>query len=299
MASLAVENLTKRFKDVIAVDGLSFEVSSGRVTGFVGPNGAGKTTTMRCLLDLASPTSGTATINGQLYRDLDNPLKTVGTVLEGSSFYPGRTGRDHLRVLARTARVGDERVDEVLELVGLAAFANKRTKTYSLGMRQRLAIGGALLADPEVMILDEPANGLDPAGIRWMRELLRYHASKGGLVLISSHVLAEVAAVVDDVVVLDQGKLVRTARLDELTQGAEVRSRFRSPAAEKLAELLRGQGIEVEASAGALVANAAPNVIGDLAAANGIALHELVQDTHTLEEAFFELTGEAEKGAEG
>ena len=262
MASIAVENLTKRFKDVTAVDGLSFEVSAGRVTGFVGPNGAGKTTTMRCLLDLASPTSGTATVNGKLYRDLENPLKTVGTVLEGSSFYPGRTGRDHLRVLGRTAGVGDTRVDEVLELVGLAGFANKRTKGYSLGMRQRLAIGGALLADPEVLILDEPANGLDPAGIRWMRELLRYHASKGGLVLISSHVLAEVAAVVDDVVVLDHGKLVRTARLDELTKGAEVRSRFRSPAADRLAELLRRQGIKVEASEGALLANAAPDVIG-------------------------------------
>ncbi|HYI46418.1 MAG TPA: ATP-binding cassette domain-containing protein [Actinomycetota bacterium] len=298
MTSIAVENLTKRFKDVTAVDGLSFEVSSGRVTGFVGPNGAGKTTTMRCLLDLASPTSGTAIVNGKRYRDLDNPLRTVGTVLEGSSFYPGRTGRDHLRVLGRTAGVGDARVDEVLDMVGLAAFANKRTKGYSLGMRQRLAIGGALLADPEVLVLDEPANGLDPAGIRWMRELLRYHASKGGLVLISSHVLSEVAVVVDDVVVVDHGKLVRIARLDELTRGAEVRSRFKSPAADKLADLLREQGIKVEASEGALLANAAPDVIGDLAAAKGIALHELVQDMHTLEEAFFELTGETEKGAE-
>lgn len=297
MASIAVDNLTKRFKDVTAVDGLSFEVTSGKVTGFVGPNGAGKTTSMRCLLDLASPTSGLATINGKRYRDLDNPLKTVGTVLEGSSFYPGRTGRDHLRVLGRTARVGDERVDEVLELVGLTPFANKRTKGYSLGMRQRLAIGGALLADPEVLVLDEPANGLDPAGIRWMRELLRYHASKGGLVLISSHVLSEVAVVVDEVVVVDHGKLVRTASLQELTRGAEVRSRFKSPATDKLAELLRGQGISVEVSESGSRASAAPEVVGDLAAANGIALHELVQDTQTLEEAFFELTGELDEGA--
>lgn len=298
MASITIENLTKKFKRVTAVDGLSFEVTSGKVTGFVGPNGAGKTTTMRCLLDLASATSGGARVNGKRYRDLDNPLRTVGTVLEGSSFYPGRTGRDHLRLIARTAGVSDQRVDEVLELVALTPYGDRRTKAYSLGMRQRLAIGAALLADPEVLVMDEPANGLDPAGIRWMRDLLRYHASKGGLVLISSHVLTEVAVAVDEVVVIDEGRLVRIARLEELTRGDEIRSRFRSPAGDRLIELLRARGVTVEESGGVLRAGVGPEEIGDLAAANGIPLHELVQETTTLEEAFLELTGDAEQRPE-
>jgi ABC-2 type transport system ATP-binding protein len=296
VASISIENLTKRFGNATAVDGLSFGVDAGTVTGFVGPNGAGKTTTIRCLLGLARPTSGSATLDGKRYAELDRSLRTVGTVLEGSSFYPGRSGRDHLRVLARTMGVGDERVDEVLELVALTPFAGKRTKGYSMGMRQRLAIGAALLGDPEILILDEPANGLDPAGIRWLRELLRYHASKGGLVLVSSHVLSEIAAAADQVVIINSGKLVRIARLEDLTRGREIMSRVRTPDADRLTTLLREAGADVElVGDGALVATISPQAVGDLAAQHGIRLHELVQETTTLEEAFFEMTEETQK----
>src|SRR5688500_9265908 len=186
MPAISIDNLTKRFGSATVVDSLSFDVAPGTVTGFVGPNGAGKTTTMRCLLGLARPTSGRATFDGKAYSELHNPIRSVGVVLEGASFYPGRTGRDHLRVVARVGGVEEQRVDEVLELVGLTEYGKKRTKTYSMGMKQRLAMGTALLGDPQVLVLDEPANGLDPEGIRWMRDFLRFHAASGGTVLISS-----------------------------------------------------------------------------------------------------------------
>src|SRR5215469_14654407 len=199
---LTVDNLTKRYGSVVAVDGLSFEVGPGRVTGFLGPNGAGKTTTLRMLLGLAAPNSGTATINGARYRDLPDPARTVGAALEADSFHPGRSAIEHLRIVAIAAGIPRHRAAEVLDLVGLADAARRRVGTFSLGMRQRLTLAATLLGDPGVLILDEPLNGLDPDGIRWMRDLLRQLAGQGRTVLVSSHLLAEAAQTVDDVVVI-------------------------------------------------------------------------------------------------
>jgi ABC-2 type transport system ATP-binding protein len=226
MAVIEVRELTKRFGPVLAVDGLSFEVRSGTVTGFLGPNGAGKTTTLRMLLGLVAPTTGTATIDGRPYQDLADPLHHVGAVLEASSFHPGRTARNHLRVHAMAGRIERSRVDEVLELVGLGGDADRRVGGFSLGMRQRLAVATALLDDPEVLILDEPANGLDPEGVRWLRGLLRDRAEEGRIVLVSSHILAEVAQTVDQVVIVDRGHLVVASPLAELTAAANLEDVF-------------------------------------------------------------------------
>jgi ABC-2 type transport system ATP-binding protein len=214
---VSVSSLTKRFGDVVAVDDLTFDLDAGTVTGFLGPNGAGKTTTLRVLLGLADPTGGEALVFGRRYRELDQPFRRVGAVLESNDFHPGRSGRDHLRALALAAEIAPSRVDEVLDLVELAGNADRRVGTYSLGMRQRLGLAGALLGDPELLILDEPANGLDPAGVHWLRTFLRNFAEAGRTVLISSHILAEVAQTVDQVLIIDRGSLVATARLDELT----------------------------------------------------------------------------------
>jgi ABC-2 type transport system ATP-binding protein len=211
-----VDSLTKRFGDVTAVDQLTFSLRPGTVTGCVGPNGAGKTTTLRLLLGLAEPTAGAALVFGRRYRELENPAHSVGAVLESDDFHPGRSGRDHLRVLARAAEIPDARVEQALALVGLEADAERRVKGYSLGMRQRLGLAAALLGDPALLILDEPANGLDPAGMRWLRTFLRSFAERGGTVLVSSHVLAEIAQTVDQVLIIDRGRLVAIARLDEL-----------------------------------------------------------------------------------
>ena len=292
MASIAIENLSKRYRKFTAVDSLSFEVQPGSVTGFVGPNGAGKTTTMRCLLGLVQATSGAATIDGLAYADLDHPIRSVGVVLEGSAFYPGRTGRDHLRVLARTESIGNDRVDELLDYVGLSEFGNKRVKTYSMGMKQRLSVASALLGEPEVLVLDEPANGLDPGGIRWLRDVLRYHASKGGTVLISSHVLSEVALVADEIVIIDRGKLVKTSSVQELTAGAKPNVRVCAREVKRLAHALRDTGAEVqEEGADCLSVSLTAEEVGELAAANGIALRELVQERASLEDVFFDMTG--------
>ena len=214
---VSVNSLTKRFGDVVAVDDLTFGLDAGTVTGFLGPNGAGKTTTLRVLLGLADPTAGEALVFGRRYRELDQPSRRVGAVLESNDFHPGRTGRDHLRALALAAEIAPSRVDEVLDLVELAGNADRRVGTYSLGMRQRLGLAGALLGDPELLVLDEPANGLDPAGVHWLRSFLRNFAEAGRTVLVSSHILAEVAQTVDQVLIIDRGRLVATARLDELT----------------------------------------------------------------------------------
>jgi ABC-2 type transport system ATP-binding protein len=211
-----VSSLTKRFGEVAAVEDLSFSIEPGTVTGFLGPNGAGKTTTLRVLLGLAAPTSGQALVFGRPYRELEHPARRVGAVLESNDFHPGRSGRDHLRVLAVAAEIPDRRVDEVLELVELAPAAARRVKTYSLGMRQRLGLAAALLGDPELLVLDEPANGLDPAGVHWLRVILRRFAEGGGTVLVSSHLLAEVSQTVDQVLIIDRGRLVASTRLDEL-----------------------------------------------------------------------------------
>jgi ABC-2 type transport system ATP-binding protein len=214
---VSLGGLTKRYGDLVAVDDLSFSIRSGTITGFLGPNGAGKTTTLRLLLGLAKPTAGDASVFGRPYRELDDPARRVGAVLESSDLHPGRSGRDHLRSLALAARIPGDRVDEVLEVVELTAAARRRVKTYSLGMRQRLGLAAALLGDPELLVLDEPANGLDPAGVRWLRRFLRAFADRGGTVLVSSHMLAEAAQTVDRVVIINRGRLVASGTLDELT----------------------------------------------------------------------------------
>jgi ABC-2 type transport system ATP-binding protein len=221
MSVIEVDGLTKRFGPVLAVDRLSFTVERGTVVGFLGPNGAGKTTTLRMLLGLVRPDEGTATINGKAYRDLAEPPHQVGAVLEAAGFYPGRTARSHLLIQAMASQCDPSRIDDVLELVDLASAADRRVGGFSLGMRQRLGLATALLADPEVLILDEPANGLDPDGVRWLRDLLQGLAAEGCTVLVSSHILAEVAQTVDTVVILDHGRLISQSSLAELTLGAE------------------------------------------------------------------------------
>jgi ABC-2 type transport system ATP-binding protein len=214
---VSIGGLIKRYGDIVAVDDLSFSIRSGTVTGFLGPNGAGKTTTLRLLLGLAGPTAGEALVFGRRYRDLDDPARRVGAVLESSDLHPGRSGWDHLRSLALAAQIPSDRVDEVLELVELTPAARRRVKTYSLGMRQRLGLAAALLGDPDLLVLDEPANGLDPAGVRWLRRFLRTFADDGRTVLVSSHMLAEAAQTVDRVVIIDRGRLVAGGTLEELT----------------------------------------------------------------------------------
>ena len=226
MAAITVQGLTKRFGDVLAVDRLSFQVDEGTVAGFLGPNGAGKTTTLRMLLGLVDPTSGTATVGGRRYRDLPDPARRVGAVLEAGGFHPGRSARDHLRIQATAAGLPQTRIDQVLEQTGLAGAARRRVGGFSLGMRQRLGLAAALLGDPEVLILDEPANGLDPEGVHWLRGLVRGLAAEGRTVLVSSHLLAEVAKTVDQVVIVDEGRLVTQAAMAELTAGASLEDVF-------------------------------------------------------------------------
>ena len=223
---VTVASLTKRYGDLVAVDDLTFSLHAGTVTGFLGPNGAGKTTTLRLLLGLAEPTAGEALVFGRRYRDLDQPARRVGAVLESTDFHPGRTGRDHMRVLALAAEIPPGRVEEVLELVELGTAAGRRVKTYSLGMRQRLGLATALLGDPQMLILDEPANGLDPAGVHWLRRFLRRFAERGRTVLVSSHMLAEAAQTVDHFVIIDHGRRVATGRIDELTERGQTLEEF-------------------------------------------------------------------------
>ncbi len=241
---IEIRDLHKRFGKVVAVDGVTFSSADGRVTGFVGPNGAGKTTTLRALLGLVRPTAGTATINGSSFRDLPEPVHQAGAVLETQAFHPGRTGRNHLRVVAAAAGIPKSRADEMLELVGLESAGRRRVKGYSLGMKQRLCLATALMGDPKVLVLDEPANGLDPEGIRWLRQFLRRLAGEGRTVLVSSHVLAELAQTADDVVIITHGKLVAQAPIAELTARAGAGSLVRSPEIERLREALDAAEIE-------------------------------------------------------
>ncbi|TMM34318.1 MAG: ABC transporter ATP-binding protein [Actinobacteria bacterium] len=290
---IEVEHLTKRYRSAVAVDDLSFSVPRGRITGFLGPNGAGKTTTLRVLLGLALPTSGRATLAGRRYRELDAPLRTVGAVLEASNYHPARSGRNQLRVLAAAAGISRQRIDRVLADVELTGAAKRRVGGYSLGMRQRLSVAAALLGEPELLVLDEPANGLDPEGIRWLRNFLRSFAEGGGTVFVSSHVLAEVSQLADEVVIIHRGKLVAHQSVAELTLQAAGATRVRSPRAEELLARLRAAGIEAEPTpAGPLAVHAPPERVGDLAAEAGIPLHELVAEAGSLEEAFLELTAE-------
>jgi ABC-2 type transport system ATP-binding protein len=291
---IEVEHLTKRYRQATAVDDLSFSIPRGRITGFLGPNGAGKTTTLRVLLGLALPTSGRATVAGRRYRELDAPLLTVGAVLEASNYHPARSGRNHLRVLATAAGISRSRVDEVLGEVELADAARRRVGSYSLGMRQRLSVAAALLGEPELLVLDEPANGLDPEGIRWLRNFLRSYAADGGTVFVSSHVLAEISQLADEVLIIHRGKLVAQQPVGELIARAAGATRVRSPRADDLLARLRDAGIEAEvAGDGLLAVQAPPETVGDLAAEAGIPVHELVVDSGSLEEAFLELTSGA------
>jgi ABC-2 type transport system ATP-binding protein len=298
---LEVHDLTKRFGANVAVDGLSFKATPGRVLGFLGPNGAGKTTTLRTLLGLTLPTSGTATVDGRSYRELKDPVKVVGAVLEGPQFHPGRTGRNHLRVLAMAAGLPTSRVDEMLRLVELDGAGNRRVKGYSLGMRQRLSLAGALLGDPRALVLDEPANGLDPQGIRWLREFLRAQASEGRTVLVSSHVLAEMAQTVDEVLVISRGKLVAQGTLDELTHGVEAPIWVRTPEPERLRAALVAREVvdaqPAETGGGWLeVRGATLEDVGTTAAENGLPVFELYRPRQSLEQVFMELTAGTEAG---
>jgi ABC-2 type transport system ATP-binding protein len=218
--ALSATHLTKRYGDVVAVDGLTFALEPGSITGLLGPNGAGKTTTLRLVLGLAEPTDGAALVFGRRYRELEDPSRRVGAVLESGDFDPGRSGRNHLRALALAADIGFGRVEEVLALVELDGAADRRVRTYSLGMRQRLGLAAALLGDPELLVLDEPANGLDPAGVHWLRGFLRQFAEVGRTVLVCSHALAEIAQTVDAVLILNGGRLVAQQRIEELTEPA-------------------------------------------------------------------------------
>jgi ABC-2 type transport system ATP-binding protein len=295
---IVVTGLTKQYRKVRAVDGLSFTVRPGRVTGFLGPNGAGKTTTLRMILNLVTPTAGTATIDGRRYADLDQPLRHVGAVLEASSAHRGRNGRNHLRVVCSSAGLPLSRADEVLALVGLTPAAKRKFKGYSLGMRQRLGIAAAMLGDPRVLVLDEPANGLDPEGIRWMRDLLKTLAGQGRTVLVSSHLLSEMQLLADDVVIIAGGRLVTQGPMTEIVDGAAAGAqvRVRTPDAEKLIEALGVAATVRRTDDGALmfVGVDAP-AVGAAALRSGVELHELVTERPDLERVFLELTaGKAE-----
>jgi ABC-2 type transport system ATP-binding protein len=291
---IEIRELTKRFGSVLAVDRLSFTVEPGRVTGFLGLNGAGKTTTLRVLLGLVRPTAGSATIGGVRYHDLPQPQRMVGALLEASNFHPGRSGRDHLRVLAETARVPERRIDEVLHIVGLSEDARRRAGGYSMGMRQRLGLAAALLGDPRVLVLDEPANGLDPQGIRWLRGFLRALASEGRTIVISSHVLSEVEQTVDDVVIISHGRLVHASSLADFAATVGRTVYVRGPDMEALTAALTEAELAVRPSEdGAVIVNeATPADVGRVAFRAGVELHELRSADQGLEETFLRLVAD-------
>ena len=290
---LSAVELTKRFGEITAVSDLSFDVAAGSVTGFLGPNGAGKTTTMRMLLGLAEPTHGRALVFGRTLAELERPGTRVGAVLEAADLHPARTGRDHLRVLVPVAHVPVSRVDEVLELVDLGAAAGRRAKGYSLGMRQRLSLAAALLGDPEILILDEPANGLDPEGVRWLRDFLRAFAAEGRTVFVSSHLLAEVAQTVDQVVIINHGRLVVESPLQELTARLAGTIRVETGRPDALELALRDAGAVADRRNGTLhVHGLTADRIGEIALAAHVELRQLVTESSTLEDVFLELTAE-------
>lgn len=290
---ISARGLTKRFGQRLAVDDLSFEVYRGRVSGFLGPNGAGKTTTLRMMLGLAVPSSGDATLWGRPYGALDHAPTRVGVMLDGASFHPRRSARNHLRWVAAAAEIDSRRIEEVLAAVDLVAAGDRRVGEFSVGMRQRLGIAAALLGEPDLLILDEPANGLDPAGIRWLRQLLRSFAADGGTVFVSSHQLGEVAQIADDVVVVKGGRLVTHTTIEALTGSAGV-VWVRSPQRDRLSDLLVAAGAEVQIrEADAMqVRGLGAERVGTLAGEAGLVLYELLEQTHSLEDVFFELTGQ-------
>lgn len=296
MAVIELDGLTKCFGQLTAVDHVSFAIDPGQVVGFLGPNGAGKTTSLRMLLGLVAPTSGTATINGQPYATLADPPHVVGAALESSLAYPGRSARNHLRIHALAGRMPPSRVDEALELVELTAAAERRVGQFSLGMRQRLALATALLCDPQILILDEPANGLDPEGIHWLRRLLRSLAEEGRTVLVSSHLLAEMAQTVDRVIILDHGRLIANAPLAQLVGEEAAVMTIRTSRPTELAELLATGGFNTTLSGAdqLKVTGASGEQIGTLAAAHGIPIFETAAGTIDLEGAFLHLIAQAE-----
>jgi len=293
MPVIEVEDLSKRFgRKVLAVDDVSFSVAAGTITGFLGPNGAGKTTIMRMLVDLVRPTSGRVTVLDGRYRDLTHPTTRVGALLDASGFHPGRSGRNALRVVARAAGIGYNRVDSALEMVELSGAAGRAVKGYSTGMKQRLALACALLGDPEVLLLDEPANGLDPEGMKWLRGFLRAQAAEGRTVLISSHVLAEIEQTVDHVLIISKGKLLARGPISQLAAGAAAVVRVRSPQAQKLEGLLLQKGAGVNRLDTALAIRGPSSAeVGELAHANDIVLHELLAEQPSLEDLFLQIAG--------
>jgi ABC-2 type transport system ATP-binding protein len=294
---IELTGLTKVFGRTRAVDDLTCSIEPGMVTGFLGPNGAGKTTTMRLILGLDHPTSGTATIDGLTYRQLTQPLRTVGALLDARQAHPNRSARNHLRWIAATNRIPVSRVDEVLDMVGLGSVAGKNAGTLSLGMSQRLGIAAALLGDPPVLLFDEPVNGLDPEGIRWVRTLMRTLAAEGRTVFVSSHLLAEMANTADRLVVIGKGKLIASTTVSEFVNHSDADTvRVRSPQLELLREVLTDAGLAADLEPGGfalLVRGVAIEVVGDLAARNAITLHELSAQQASLEEAYMKLTDEA------
>ncbi len=288
--------LTKRYGSKVAVDNLSFRVAPGQVTGFLGPNGAGKSTAMRLMLGLDNG-GGRTTFDGRTFRQLPDPARQVGVLLEAKAFHPTRTARNHLRMLAAPSRIPDKRVDEVLELVGLASVAGKKPKGYSLGMAQRLGLAAALLGEPRVLILDEPANGLDPHGINWMRGLLRNYAESGRTVLVSSHLLAEMAQMADHLIVIGRGRLISDSPTAEFTARARSTVVVRTPKADQLAEVLRKEGatVSVDGPEALSIAGMEQPQVGELAFGAGVVLHGLSTHVASLEEAFLEATSEAQE----
>jgi ABC-2 type transport system ATP-binding protein len=290
MSTISFNKLAKRYRSILAVNDLSFDVHAGRVTGFLGPNGSGKTTTLRILLGLAAPTSGTATIGGLAYHQLPNPVRQVGASLDSNGFHPGRSAAQHLRVITTATGLPRRRIDDVLGLAGLSDAAGRAVGGFSLGMRQRLSLAGALLGDPGVLIFDEPLNGLDPDGIRWIRRLLRSLAAENRTVFVSSHLLSEVAQTVDDVVIIDRGRLVAETTLSELTSRTSATS-VRTPDAARLLDVLVGAGIQVRLVDSTTVEarSATADAIGLAAAEAGLPILELSRRDEDLESLFFDL----------
>ncbi len=291
--SLVVEGLTKRYGNRTVVDALSFEVHPGRVTGFVGPNGAGKTTSLLMVLGLATPSAGSARFAGRPYRALREPLRAVGAVLEIAKGHPGRSGRDELRCMAATHAIPDARVDELLELVGLADAGGRRSAEYSLGMRQRLALAGAMLGDPPILILDEPLNGLDPQGIRWLRGFMADRTAEGRAILVSSHQLTELQHVASDMVVIDKGKLVAQGPVADLVAGSDAGMWLRTLDPDALEVALREQGFSIirQEADGMRVGGASAEQVARIALQHGIVVTELYPVVANLEQAFFDLVG--------
>jgi ABC-2 type transport system ATP-binding protein len=303
---IEVHDLVKRFGDKVAVDHLSFSVEPGRVTGFLGPNGAGKSTTMRLILGLDRPNSGSATINGKAYAQIVNPLRTVGALLEAKSVHPGRSARNHLLFLAQTQGLPASRADTVLELVGLMDVARKRAGAYSLGMSQRLGVAAAMLGDPQVLLLDEPVNGLDPEGVLWIRNLMKHLAGQGKTILVSSHLMNEMAVTAEHLIVIGRGRLLADSTTEDvIARGSGHSVRVRTPDADRLTSLIKAEGGKaVPATAGngngngdsapVLTVTGVPAArIGEIAASASIVLHELTPQLATLEEAFLELTSDS------